>query len=287
MSDWSDSEDEMSRRLFTDRDVDAVLSIVGADRELDPLARFVDDVRQVAKIDSVRPTPALMALFESDISPHIVPNPAEAGLAVRRTSMRRIPKAVAGLSLTAKLLLAGGVASVAAAGGAATGSLPDAAQNAAATLVRTVSPFEIPSNDHSEDKPPVVVPGSVEVTPPIGQPDDVEAPEIVTGSNAQPDDVGQPESPGKTGLDTANGTPAEGHVPGEVPAMTAPATTPPGIVPPSVVPPVSTPTPSTGPPASTPTPSSVPPVHTPTPSTGPPVSTPTTPDVTRPSTPAP
>lgn len=307
-----DDHDEMSRhRLLTDRDIDAVLDGTDVSPDLEPLAHFVVDLREAGTDRSVQLPPALAALFESGIFPQDDTHPAAAGNATRRPRMR-IPQAVAGLSLAAKLALVGGFAAAAAGGAAAAGSLPDPVQNAAAAVVRTVTPFEIPHNDHANGHAPDTVPGSVEVTPPgpstrsdAGTPSD-------TG---EPSDTGQPQSPGQPGLDTASSTPAEGHVPTEVPAVTVPATpsaTAPGgaapiSVPPASVPagppagvPISAPPVATVPPVSVPAgpPIGVPPASTPAPPSGvppvtnppasvPPVSTPTLPVPTSPVPPKP
>ena len=227
MSDPCDDTDEMTpQRLFTDRDVDAVLLGHATTDDLDPLTTFVADVRRVAADQPAQASAALSTLFESGIFPaDILSDESLVGIGRRA----RVATTVAGLSLTAKLLLMGGIAAAAAGGAAAAGVLPDAAQNAAASFVRTVTPFEIPHNDHADDRAPDTVPDTV----PAGAPGSVEV------TTPEQGEVGRPTAPGQNGLDTANSTPAAEHAPDSVPAVTAPgrpSATAPGQGPPDSLP---------------------------------------------------
>lgn len=158
-----------------------------------------------------------------------VPRPWEASVPPAlpsgpRRSLRLIPR-LAGLGLAAKVGLGLGVAAASVTGAGAAGVLPDPAQEVVATVVDTVTPFQIPEPSSSRptvDRPrggtvgkvggPSTVPGGGN-----GITGDVEGPSGAGGGVG----VG-PSADDSTGLGRANETPAAGNVPTSLPGPASP-----------------------------------------------------------------
>lgn len=168
MSPSSDDHYEMfTRRSITDADVEASLAGSPTDPDLIGVAAFAGRVRRVAELEGdVRMSPELATVLSRSVSfddrealttvgagEPSAPFAARSGSVARKTSVR-VTRFVAGLSIAGKVMFGTGVAAAAVGGVAAAGALPAPAQEAAAAVVRTVTPFEISGGGEAPDDPP-------------------------------------------------------------------------------------------------------------------------------------
>lgn len=136
----SDYGYEMLRRTHRD---DGIESLVIGARNADPqepLAGFVADIRFVVDGPVPAPTPALAAVLGGGFSaegPELPAMPRSAG----RRRLRMVAEAAIGLTVAAAVLTVAGAA----------GALPRAAQEAVASAVAAVSPFELPGQPDEEE----------------------------------------------------------------------------------------------------------------------------------------
>lgn len=169
----ADDVPDVKRHSVDDATAESVLrGTVPSDRpELEPLAVLLSQVRDLAET-APKPTPALSALLRDGFEPARAvatasrPTPA-------RSSLRRRLTAVAGLSLTVKVLTGTGVAIAGVATAAGTGVLPDAVQDRVSTVVSTLTPFDLGSRSdapsaperQTPDRPQVQLPPAVDEAP--------------------------------------------------------------------------------------------------------------------------
>ncbi len=217
MSDPGGYEPEMlRRRVLDDETCEAILTGRSpVPEELAGLVLFAEDARALSRGRVLVPGSELQAMFVDGVSAENgdllvtaasnVHGPAQqvAGLPKRRNKKMTVAGLLAGLSLGAKAALGIGVAAASVTGAAAAGVLPDAAQHAVSSTVNSVSPFEFPdsANDHADFGKKV----SDDATGRDNSAPGVDG-KTISGDAAQ------------NGLDTANNTPAAGHVPTSVPS---------------------------------------------------------------------
>ena len=155
MSLFDDDASEMSRhRLINDRDAEAILTGSSPAADFDELTHFLGRVKHVAHAGAPMPLALTMLLSElsnenGDLSATTASNVNGPALQVAELPKRRSRMPIqfaAGLSLAAKIALGAGLAAAGATGAAAAGVLPGPVQHAAASIVRTVTPFEVPDD---------------------------------------------------------------------------------------------------------------------------------------------
>jgi hypothetical protein len=189
-----------------DAAIEALLTGNGAGGELNSLAAFVGELRSQATGPLPAPSPQLASMLELGFAPDGGGAPAAAdhagGRGLRPAGPRR-----RGLGATARAVVAGVVAVMGLTAVGAAGALPGAAQDAVATAVEAVTPFEFPDEaDDRADTGKRVSTGATE--------GGLEVPQAGEAGGGG----GRPEAPGQAGLDRAGETPAAGHVPPSVPA---------------------------------------------------------------------
>jgi hypothetical protein len=209
-----------------------------------PLAGLADDVRALGDGPAPDPSAELALLlrgsgagaeagtasFDGDIPPLV---------ALRRRSPWAVK--VAGLGIVAKVALGSSIAAAGVAGAGAAGVLPGGAGDVVRSAIEALSPFDLGtgSTDEPRSKPDshgsTGSTGSTDVTgPDQGSGGTTTVPDG-SGDDDRPPDWSSVDDPpgqtGDTGLERANETPAEPHVP-DATATSAPRPTPSSTVPP-------------------------------------------------------
>lgn len=192
-----------------DAAIEALLAGNGAGGELASLVAFVGELRSQATGPVPVPSPRLASMLELGFAPRGgAPAAADhaGGRGLRPAGPRRrgfgaVRAAVAGVAAVIGLTAAG-----------AAGALPGAAQDAVATAVEAVTPFEFPKE--ADDRAVTarrVGTGATEG----GREGPEVADEVGGGGQGQGggEGGGRPEAPGRDGLDRAVRTPAAGHAP--------------------------------------------------------------------------
>ncbi|MDP8938665.1 MAG: hypothetical protein M3O23_13220 [Actinomycetota bacterium] len=173
------------------------------------LATFLDDLEVVTTRPAPTPGPGLAAFFDG-ISPDIQLVDSQAPAAPRATLRRRktvtellagLVAKLAGLGMAAKAGLGLGVAAASITTAGVANVLPDPAQHAVATVVNTLSTFDVVTDPSDEDE---VIGGVEEGIEDVPVTDDVDVPELP--ENVELPDAGEGEGDGEgdgTGVDGA------------------------------------------------------------------------------------
>lgn len=198
-----------------DAAIEALLAGNGAGGELASLVAFVGELRNQASGPVPAPSPRLASMLELGFAPDGGGARAAADHAggrglrpagVRRRGSGAARAAVAGVAAVIGLTAAG-----------AAGALPGAAQDAVATAVEAVTPFQFPKE--ADDR---AVTGKRESTGATegGLEGPETADEVGGGGRGHGggEGGGRPEAPGQGVLDRAGQAPAAGHAPPSVPA---------------------------------------------------------------------
>lgn len=248
MSVSADYDDEMrASPLLDDTTMDLILAgrPVG-DESLSAVAAFVAEIRASAPMAVPVPSAALAAVLARGVtalnhSEVVAPSASPPARRTRwgsswaRRRSRLMPRLLSGLAVPigtvgfgakAAFGLTLAAASVTAAGAA--GVLPDPVQHAMASVVRAVSPFEIPDPaDHRRDTGHHVDPDrgddAGEGSPSTSDETAPPADEHQREPGRQPPDGSAPIDTSSPGLDDTGPAPADGWVPTTVPSGTAPA----------------------------------------------------------------
>lgn len=240
MNDWCDVPGEMPGDTFTDDDVlderavDAILSgrSAAAESSFQPLVSFANDVRAVTDRADPQPNAALASVLSTGFSTEKgdrlvtagsnVIGPATtqaAGLPKWRNRPRMLP---AGILSGVVTKVAAGVMTglVGVTGLGAAGALPGPAQDAVASVVNTVSPFNLPTADGEGGaavSTSLPIPGgNVDVSVGTGTNGNRTSTSVSAGA------AGATASAGATTKSNGGGTATTGNASANVPAPTIP-----------------------------------------------------------------